>query len=179
MLHCVNGGAELLARAIGARVRSERKHRRRTLDQLAAAGMGRRAVANAEQGSVNPSLGTRLRLSGALSLGLPSAVAPPPPCPARVNRHGAGAVLWSGGQGVLVAGTEPPDVVEMWDWSLSPGERHVSGAQPAGTRELLHIKEGRITAVVYGAAHELSPGDALEVFEPGVGSAHRSEGTDA
>lgn len=200
MLHCMDIGAESLARVIGARVKLERKGRQWTLDQLAAAaGVSRRMVVNVEQGSVNPSLGTLLRLSDALGVGLPSLVEPPAPWPARVTRQGQGAVLWSGdrgGQGVLVAGTEPPDVVELWDWSLSPGERHESEAHSAGTRELLQVQEGRIAVEVDGVAHELGPGDALTfrgdtahaytnpnngparfslaVFEPGVGTARRT-----
>ncbi len=205
MLHCMNFAAESLARVIGARVKLERKSRQWTLDQLAAAaGVSRRMVVNVEQGSVNPSVGTLLRLSDALGMGLPSLVEPPTPWPARVTRHGEGAVLWSGdhgGQGVLVAGTEPPDVVELWDWSLSPGERHESEAHSAGTRELLHVQEGQITVEVDGVPHELSPGDALTfhgdtthayinlndeparfslaVFAPGVGTVRRTESPDA
>ena len=37
--------------------------------------------------------------------------------PVKVTRHGDDTVLWRsepGGRGVLVAGTEPPDVAELW-----------------------------------------------------------------
>lgn len=193
---------ESLARVIGARVRQERKSRDWTLDGLAAAaGVSRRMVVSVEQGAVNPSVGTLLRLSDALGVGLPALVEPPADDSPKVTRHGSGAVLWSGdagGRGVLVAGTEPPDVVELWDWSLAPGERHASEAHAPGTRELLHVQEGVITVDVDGQAHELETGDALafrgdvdhayanphrvparfslSVFEPGVGAGHRSEG---
>lgn len=190
-----------MANAIGARVRQERKAREWTLDQLAAAaGVSRRMVVNVEQGSVNPSVGTLLRLSDALGVGLPALVEPPAPRMARVTRQGDGAVLWtgeSGGRGVLVAGTKPPDVVELWDWTLAPGERHASEAHTSGTRELLHVQEGAMTVEVDGQAHQLGTGDALSfrgdadhayanpherparfsltVFEPGVGAARRTE----
>ena len=91
-----------------------------TLDQLAgAAGVSRRMVVNVEQGAANPSVGTLLRISDALGVGLPSLVEQPQPKPVRVTRRGEGAVLWSGesgGRGVLVAGTEPPEVVELWEY---------------------------------------------------------------
>lgn len=120
-----------------------------------------------------------------------------------MTRRGTSAVLWHGGlggQGILVARTEPPDVVELWDWTLAQGERHESEAHATGTRELLHVQEGAISVEIDGQAHELHPGDALTfvgdtahayanpnnerarfsltVFEPGVGTAHRTENTD-
>ncbi|MGO4454224.1 helix-turn-helix domain-containing protein [Arthrobacter sp. RAF14] len=160
--------AESLAQAIGARVRQERKALSWTLDQLAdAAGVSRRMVVNVEHGSVNPSVGTLLRLSDALGVGLPALVEPPATRAAKVTRHGDGAVLWTGeagGRGVLVAGTQPPDVVELWDWTLAPGEHHVSEAHTEGTRELLQVQEGGITVAVDGQTYDLGPGDALTFF---------------
>lgn len=189
--------AVLLARAIGARVRHERKSREWTLDQLAEqASVSRRMLVNVEQGATNPSVGTLLRLSDALGVGLPALVEPPAPREPRIVRAGAGAALWSGelgGAGVLVAGTESPDVVELWDWTLAAGERHASEAHTAGTRELMQVQLGDVTVEVDGTTYELHVGDALTfcgdldhayensgatrarftlaVFEPGVGRA--------
>lgn len=197
--------AATLARTIGARVKAERKLLDWTLDQLAdAAGVSRRMVVNVEQGAANPSVGTLLRLSDALGVGLPALVEPPASREPQVTRRGNGAVLWSGksgGTGVLVAGTESPDVVELWDWALAAGERHVSEAHAAGTRELLHVLSGAISVETAGAVFALGAGDALSfrgdedhayanphqdlarfslaVFEPGVGAGHRSEAADA
>src|SRR4051812_40900473 len=116
MMHLMTDGTAVLAAAIGARVKSERQARRWTLDQLAAAAVvSRRMVVNVEQGTVNPSVGTLLRLSDALGVGLPALVEPPKSAAVRVVRAGDGAALWSGNRGsrgVLVAGTEPPDVLE-------------------------------------------------------------------
>ncbi len=159
-------------------------------------------VVSVEQGAVNPSVGTLLRLSDALGVGLPALVEPPEPKSVKVTRSGAGAQLWSGaagGRGILVAGTTPPDVVELWDWSLGPGDQHASGAHSAGTRELVHVLEGSVTVEVGGQATVLETGDAiafpgdvdhtyanpteeparfsLAVFEPGVGGVSvKSEG---
>ena len=72
--------AAKLATAIGARVKQERQARGWTLDQLAgAASVSRRMVVSVEQGAVNPSVGTLLRLSDALGVGLPALVEPPEP----------------------------------------------------------------------------------------------------
>ena len=154
-----------LAAAIGARVKHERQGRGWTLDRLAeAAGVSRRMVVNVEQGAANPSVGTLLRISAALGVGLPSLVEAPSPRPVRVTRRGQGAVLWSsdsGGRGVLVAGTEPPDVVELWDWVLATGDRHMSEAHSRGTQELVQVQSGAVTIEIDGQAVDIEDGDAV------------------
>jgi transcriptional regulator with XRE-family HTH domain len=196
-MHCMDQDAAKLATAIGARVKQERQARGWTLDQLAgAASVSRRMVVNVEQGTVNPSVGTLLRLSDALGVGLPALVEPPEPKSVNLTRNGEGAELWTGaagGRGVLVAGTTPPDVMELWDWSLGPGDRHASEAHVVGTKELVHVLEGAVTVEVDAQEILLETGDALAfpgdvdhayanphrgharfslaVFEPGVGNA--------
>ena len=190
-----------LATAIGGRVRQERLSRSWTLDHLAGvAGVSRRMLVNVEQGAANPSVGTLLRLSEALGIGLPALVEPPQPAALKVTRRGEGAALWTshaGGRGILVAGTESPDVVELWDWTLAPADRHASEAHSTGTKELIQLHEGTVTVEVAGQSVVLEPGDAiafpgdaphaytntsesparfsLAVFEPGAGSVNRSE----
>jgi len=190
-----------LASAIGARVRQERMSRNWTLDHLAGvAGISRRMLINVEQGAANPSVGTLLRLSDALGIGLPALVEPPEPAALKITRSGEGAALWTseaGGRGLLVAGTAPPDVVELWDWALAPGDRHASEAHTPGTKELIQVREGTITVEAADQSVELEVGDAvafpgdvphsyanngvssarfsLAVFEPGVGASARAE----
>lgn len=201
MLHSMDSDAASLALAIGARVKQERKARDWTLDQLAdAADVSRRMVVNVEQGSVNPSVGTLLRLADALGVGLPALVEPPNTRAARLTRSGEGAVLWqgnAGGRGVLVAATEPPDIVELWDWTINVGEQHKSEAHSAGTRELVQVQSGALTITVGDDSYTLETGDALSfhgdtahtyvnlgkkpvsfslaVFEPGVGATRKPE----
>jgi len=195
--------AERLARTIGDRVKSERKKHDWTLDHLSElSGVSRRMLINVEQGTANPSVSILLKLSDALGLGLPALVEPPEAAHSKITRAGEGAALWTGtngGRGVLVAGTDAPDVVELWDWTLAPGERLESEPHAAGTRELLHLLKGSVTIEVDGEVHELKAGDAISfdgdtahayantrktiaafslcVYEPGVGSAHKSENT--
>jgi transcriptional regulator with XRE-family HTH domain len=194
-----------LALAIGLRVRQERQSRRWTLDRLAeTAGVSRRMVVNVEQGTANPSVGTLLRISDALGIGLPALVEPPQFTPVKVIRYGDGSTLWSsqtGGRGTLVAGTEPPDVLELWDWTLAPDDHYVSEAHTAGTKELMQVQQGTITVEVADESVTLDAGDAvtfpgdvahsyanrggqparfsLAVFEPGVGSGLRPEAANA
>jgi quercetin dioxygenase-like cupin family protein len=149
-------------------------------------------------------VGTLLRISDALGVGLPTLVEQTRPKPVKVIRRGDGATLWtgeSGGRGVLVAGTEPPDVIELWDWTLGPGDQHAAGAHAPGTKELVHVQQGKVTidvadqSIILAAGDAISfPGDvahayanpgrkparfSLAVFEPGVGSAPRSAAADA
>ena len=189
-------GAGSVARAIGGRVRQGRAGRGWTLDQLAErSGVSRRMLVSIEQGSANPSIATLLLISDALGIGLPALVEPDRSPGLRVTRAGTAPVLWRGklgGQAVLVAGTEPPDVTELWDWTLGPGESHASEPHAAGTRELLLVLDGRLEVRVGQQAEVLDTGDsasfagdlphgyvnvssaqaarfALTVFEPGVG----------
>lgn len=147
-----------------------------------------------EQGSANPSIATLLRVGDALGIGLPALVDMGRSPGLRVTRAGSAPVLWRGklgGRAVLVAGTEPPDVTELWDWTLGPGESHSSEAHAAGTRELLLVLEGQVELKVGQYAEVLAKGDsasfggdlaheyvnagpamarfALTVFEPTVG----------
>ena len=198
-------GADSVARAIGGRVRQGRNSRGWTLDQLAGrSGVSRRMLVSIEQGSANPSISTLLLISDALGIGLPALVDMDRSPGLRVTRVGSAPVLWqgkAGGQAVLVAGTEPPDVTELWDWTLGPGESHSSPAHAAGTRELLLVLDGQVELRVGQHAEVLATGDsasfagdlphgyvnpgpqvarfALTVFEPGVGPGARSEATDA
>lgn len=157
--------ASVLAAAIGARVKQERKARRWTLDRLAeVTGVSRRMIVNVESGEANPSINTLLRISDALGIGLPALVEPPTRSGARVTRSGEGSALWkgeNGGQGVLVAGTQSPDVLELWDWTLGVGDSHSSEAHSAGTRELLQVRDGALELTVGSEIFVLTEGDAL------------------
>jgi transcriptional regulator with XRE-family HTH domain len=197
----MDGGTAMLAKAIGTRVRRERQSRRWTLDQLAeSAGTSRRSVINVEQGTANPSVGILLKISDALGIGLPALVAAAETKPLAVTRAGRAAALWTGkfgGRGCLVAGTEPPDVMELWDWTMNPGDHHASAAHAAGTHELVHVLAGTISIEVADRSVDLHVGDALSfpgdvnhsyanrqagparfslaVYEPGVGTSSRED----
>jgi transcriptional regulator with XRE-family HTH domain len=195
-------GADSITRAIGGRVRQGRGSRGWTLDQLAErSGVSRRMLVSIEHGSANPSIATLLRISDALGIGLPALVDMDRPSGLRVTRTGTAPVLWrgkAGGQAVLVAGTEPPDVTELWDWTLGPGESHSSQAHAAGTRELLFVLDGQLKLKVGQHAEVLATGDsasfagdlahqyvnaspaqlarfALTVFEPTIGKGLTSD----
>src|SRR3954465_329008 len=189
--------AVLVNELIGGRVRQHRMARGWTLDELAdRSGVSRRMLITLEHGEGNPSIATLLRISDALGVGLPVLVDVERPHAVTVTAAGTVPVLWRGphgGQALLVAGTEPPDVVELWDWTLHPGEAHTSEAHSVGTRELLLVLDGQVDLRVGDRTEQLSAGDsaafagdvphgyaaaadapgparfALTVFEPNVG----------
>ena len=95
--------------------------------------------------------------------------------------------------GVLVAGTQPPDVLELWDWTLGPADLHASEAARDGHHGGTAGSGGTVEVQVDGerrspwtpatrspfagdVSHSYAhPGGAgagsrLAVFEPGVGS---------
>jgi DNA-binding XRE family transcriptional regulator/mannose-6-phosphate isomerase-like protein (cupin superfamily) len=153
-----------LGRLIGNRVRQHRTGRGWTLDELARrAGVSKRMLSSIELGGANPSIATLLRISDALGAGLPGLIEAGHPAAARVTRAGQAPQLWQGphgGHASLVAGTEPPEVVELWDWSLGPGDAHHTEPHAAGTRELILVLDGRIQLRVGSAVHVLGPGDS-------------------
>jgi transcriptional regulator with XRE-family HTH domain len=186
---------------IGARVRQHRTGRGWTLDDLAdRSGVSRRMLITIEHGDGNPSIATLLRISDALGVGLPVLVDVERSSSLTLTAAGRAPVLWRGprgGRGVLVAGTQEPDVVELWDWALEPGEAHATEAHSAGTRELLLVLAGEVELRVGDRTERLGVGDsvrfagdvahgytapagattparfALTVFQPGVGGGRR------
>jgi transcriptional regulator with XRE-family HTH domain len=150
---------------IGARVRQHRTAHGWTLDDLAdRSGVSRRMLITIEHGEGNPSIATLLRISDALGVGLPVLVDVERPHTLTVTAAGTAPVLWRGprgGQALLVAGTEPPDVVELWDWTLQPGEAHATEAHSAGTRELLLVLDGEVDLRVGDRTERLGVGDSV------------------
>jgi transcriptional regulator with XRE-family HTH domain len=156
--------AVMVNELIGERVRQHRTARGWTLDELTdRSGVSRRMLISIEHGEGNPSIATLLRISDALGVGLPVLVDVERPRAVTVTAVGQAPMLWHGprgGQALLVAGTEPPDVVELWDWTLRPGEAHRSEPHSAGTRELLLVLDGHVDLRVGDRTDRLETGDA-------------------
>lgn len=154
-----------LAVTIGTKVRAERVANGMTLDALAdATGVSRRLLVSIEKGEANPSVGTLLKVSTALGVGLPALVELPVTNELHVVRAGQGAVLWTGdfgGTGVLLVGSSTPDALELWEWNLQPGECHISEKHSTGTREVLQVHRGVVSVSVESATVAVKRGEAL------------------
>ena len=159
--------------AVGRRVRQARSERGWTLDELAEhSGVSRRMIVNVEAGTSNASLATLLRLANALHVSLSALVEDADPgAGPTVTRPDGRTPLWIGrfgGTAVMVASADTPDMLELWDWTLEPGDEYRSPAHRPGTHELIHVLRGRLRLSVGDAVHELRAGDAIsvEAIEP-------------
>lgn len=147
--------------AIGRRVREARAARGLTLDQCAErSGVSRRMIINVEAGSANPSIATLLRLATALQVALTELVEDgPQDGSSTISRHADRTPLWRGELGGTAELVAASDMLELWDWTLRPGESYESQPHRVGTRELIHVHAGRLRLTVAGTDHELLTGD--------------------
>ncbi len=180
MTDVTTGDGEPVSETVGRRVRDARSERGWTLDHLAErSGVSRRMIVNVEAGSSNASIATLLKLASALTVSLADLVAGSPQDQRLVVTEPADREpLWRGdfgGAAVLVASAGTPDMLELWDWTLEPGESYASEPHRQGTRELLHVLAGQLTITVDGEARRLRRGDAASLVAD-VAHAYGNEG---
>jgi transcriptional regulator with XRE-family HTH domain len=154
-----------VATAVGRNVRALRHRRRLTIDGLAAAaGVSRGTVIQIETARGNPSIGTLAALAAALRVGVASLIDGDAEPRAVIRRDAEAARLWNsaaGSSAVFRIGTDPPDVVELWDWTLQPGDGFEGEAHPMGTQEVLSVRDGRLGLRVGTTEHQLDTGDTV------------------
>jgi transcriptional regulator with XRE-family HTH domain len=156
---------EDVATAVGRNVRALRQQRRMTIDALAAAaGISRGTVIQIETARGNPSIATLAALAAALRVGVTSLIEDVTEPRVTVRRAAEAATLWSsaaGSNAVFRIGTDPPDVVELWDWTLQPGDGFDGEAHPMGTQEVLSVLSGRLGLRVGATEQLLDTGDTV------------------
>jgi transcriptional regulator with XRE-family HTH domain len=157
--------ADDVAAAIGRNVRALRQQRRMTIDALAAAaGVSRGTVIQIETARGNPSIATLAGLAAALRVGVASLVDGDAEPRVVLRRASEAAPLWSstaGSTAIFRIGTDPPDVVELWDWTLQPGDGFDGEAHPMGTQEVLSVLSGRLGLRVGATEQHLDAGDTV------------------
>jgi len=90
--------------------------------------------------TANPSIATLVALSEALQVGVASIVDAGGDPRVVVRRSSEAPRLWTsenGSTAILRIGTDPPDLVELWDWRLLPGDalpRYTLPMPPAPSR---------------------------------------------
>jgi transcriptional regulator with XRE-family HTH domain len=142
-----------------------------------AAQVSRRMLVSIETGDANVSLNTLDRLAEALGVQFADLLK----AQDTADRSRVDALAWRGADpqshGVLLSSVAAAHQVELWQWTLMPGERYSSGADPAGWRELLYVIEGRLTVEQAGTERHVDAGDHL-VFASDAGDyAYRNAGT--
>ena len=156
-----NGGPNpeaAIGAAVAQRISSLRKAQDLTFDALAMrARVSKGTLVQIEQDRANPSISTLCRLAAALGVSVADLVAPASEAQSTVSLVSESETrrLWTGphgGSAVLLAGTAGPDMLEMWQWELKPGERFDASRHGRGTRELIHVTSGRLFLEVEGTA---------------------------
>ncbi len=149
-MHYVTDAAHL--RHVGDQVRRRRAERGWTLDTAAPRlGVSRRLLVQIEAGAANPSLSSLLAIAAGFDVALVDllADAEKPVISIQPDNQSAPA-LWtgpSGGEGRLLIASGG---LELWDWTLQPGEERRSEAHRPGSREALTVTAGFLTIAVAG-----------------------------
>ena len=122
-------------------------------------GVSRRMLVAIEAGEKNVSLSTLDRVAEALNVGFSDLIqAPGSPDPSRINE-----VAWSGTQvgskAVLLSKATATREVELWEWTLEPGDEYHSQADGEGWSEQLYVFEGCLTLVIDEQALRFSAGE--------------------
>jgi DNA-binding XRE family transcriptional regulator/quercetin dioxygenase-like cupin family protein len=147
---------------IASRVRAERMQRRWTLDDLAArSSVSRRLLVQIEHAEANPSLATLLKLAAALGVTLTGLVSEEPEGrPVAVAPGQDAMTLWStpaGSSARLLVSHGP---LELWSWTLAPGDRRASEPHRPGSIELLTVQTGTVALDVRDHRVEVTTGDS-------------------
>ena len=156
---------EQLAADLGRNVRRLRLRRNLTLEALAErAAVAKGTVIAVEQARANPNIATLCRMADALGVGVDSLIEPGAGPRVRVKRADATPALWSsdeGGRGLFLMGTDPPDVDELWDWTLTPGEHFDGAPHPDGSFEMISVLEGELVVTAGVEEQHLAVGDTI------------------
>jgi transcriptional regulator with XRE-family HTH domain len=135
---------------VAAEVRRRRQQRNWTLDVAAPRlGVSRRLLVQLEAGDANPSLSTLLSIAAGFDISLVELLAgADKPFVTLQPDNSTAPVLWSGahgGQARLLVGS---GALELWQWSLAPGDERISDAHRPNSREVLLVTSGAVTLLV-------------------------------
>jgi transcriptional regulator with XRE-family HTH domain len=148
-----------VSRSLAEAVRRFRAARSWSLDDLAArSGVSRRLVVQIEQGEANPSIGTLVRLANALDITLTDLVSAQETTLFGVRAPSEATELWqgpAGGRALLEVSRGP---LELWSWTLEPGEGHVSDAHHPGALELVKVRRGTLVLEVADESVQVKAG---------------------
>ncbi|MFJ6087107.1 helix-turn-helix domain-containing protein [Streptomyces sp. NPDC092369] len=170
---------DLLNQSLARNVKRWRNERGFTLDALAArAGVSRGMLIQIEQARTNPSIGTVVKIGDALGISITTLLDYEQGPRVRIVPADQAVRLWhtdAGSFNRLLAGTEAPGPLEMWDWRLMPGDHSPSDPHPAGTVELVHVTAGELTLTVDGEKYPVPAGSSVS-FEANSPHTYGNEG---
>jgi transcriptional regulator with XRE-family HTH domain len=156
---------DAIAAAIARNMHALRTRRSWTLDTLATrSGVSKGMLVQIEQARTNPSIATLCRIADALGVSVPRLVEVDESPPVRIVRAADAAELWHGLPGsvaTLLIGSDSPDLSELWDWRIAPGDAYDGSTHPPGAREMLFVLTGTLTLMLAGEPHTIGRGDTV------------------
>lgn len=128
-----------------------------------------------EAGENNVSLTTLDLIADALGVAFSTLIqAPDQRDPSRIDEL-AWAGEHPGSRAVLLGSSIARREVELWEWTLAPGEHYASEADAAGWSEQIYVAEGQLTLLVEDTEHRLCSGQ-FHVFPSNCRYAYRNDG---
>jgi transcriptional regulator with XRE-family HTH domain len=160
--YAVSADEDRVVTEIASRVRAERAQRRWTLDELASRStVSRRLLVQIEHAEANPSLSTLLKLAAALGVPLTELLSQEIAAgPIAVVSGQDALTLWStpaGSSARLLVSHGP---LELWSWTLAPGDRRTSEPHRPGSLELLTVHTGTVAVDVGNHHADIPAGDS-------------------
>jgi transcriptional regulator with XRE-family HTH domain len=156
---------DVVAAAIARNTRKLRAERQWSLETLAGrSGVSKGMLVQIEQARTNPSMGTLCRVADAYGVTLAQLVELSDTASVRVVDADEVIRLWSGEEGSagdLLVGVDRREHVELWRWTLTPGDRHESEGHMEGTREMLAVLSGTLTLEVADQSYTVRAGGAV------------------
>jgi len=147
---------------VSARMRTKRRDRHLSLDQLSArSGVSKGMLVQIERGATNPSIVTLCKVAAALGASIADLVDAAGSSRIDVVPAADPRMLWKGPRGgtaTLLVGSTGPDMLELWTWELRPGERYDAVAHPTGTQELLNVLQGKLALLVDSVSYVIAAG---------------------
>lgn len=152
--------------AVARQVHELRAARGWSFEELAGrSGVSKGMLVQIEGARTNPSIGTLCRVADAFGVSIARLLEPAEESSVRISASAEAPILWRGDQGGtarLLNGLGEPDLVELWEWRIEPGEAHCSPDHPRGSREILHVLAGTATVTVDGVDHDVRAGETIE-----------------
>jgi transcriptional regulator with XRE-family HTH domain len=171
----------VLTGALARILQSLRAERGWSLDQLAGrSGVSKGVLVAVEQGRSNPNLATLARIGDAFGVPVTRMLDVSDEPAVRITGPEQARVLWrgeAGGTGTIIAATEPPWAVELWRWTLHPGERFGGDAHTPASREMAWVESGTVTLTVAGRRYEVAAPRCAR-FPGSLPHFYRNEGTE-
>jgi transcriptional regulator with XRE-family HTH domain len=152
-----------LQETVGSNIRQRRQALGLSQQVLAErANISRRMITLIESGTGNASLGTLDRLADALQLTFAGLMAENGD-DSRASRKPVD--LWQGqdrrSRARLLQSCSARHQVELWSWSLAPGERYDAEPDAAGMQEMILVTGGQLDLELAQSTHHLTAGQSI------------------